>query len=307
LSDGFYSTDKNSGLIAFENFNILEKTNLTVGVDFKQYGGKANQGKAANEEKMVNELAAYSYLQQEVIQNITLSAGLRLENIPNYGNELIPLVGVTYNPITLTTFKGSVSKGFRNPTVMEMYLFVPNPDLHPERLVNYEISWLQRLFNSHLNLELTVYKAKGDNMIQVVGLYPNIKRENVGKFTNQGIELSANYIATKQLHVNANYSYLDLNAPIVSAPRQQINVNVNYQYRKYNLNVSAQHIEKLYSALSPLTTVNYTLCNTRIAINLVKGIDLFVMANNILDQKYEINAGYPMPGFNFNGGVNCRF
>ena len=41
----------------------------------------------------------------------------------------------------------SASKGFRNPTIMELYLYAPNADLLPERMVNYELSWLQTFMN----------------------------------------------------------------------------------------------------------------------------------------------------------------
>lgn len=307
LSDGWHSTDRNSGLMLFQTFHLFKGNNITFCSDFKQYGGKANSGMAKDKLKTVNELAFYTYTQQTILKKITLSAGLRLENNSNYGNEFVPLVGLLYNPTKNTTFKSLVSKGFRSPTIMEMYLFAPNLDLKPERMINYEISYLQTLFNNHLNIELTAFKAEGENLIQVVGQYPNIKRQNIGTFTNQGVEFSAKYLITKDLYVNANYSYLDMDKHVIAAPQQQINFSINYSYKIWSINVSTQHIEKLYTSIQPEITQNYSLLNVRLNAKPLKNLDIFISGNNLLDQQYEINYGYQMPGINYNVGLNIRF
>lgn len=36
---------------------------------------------------------------------------------------------------------------------------------------------------------------------------------------------------------------------------------------------------------------------------LTEAVSLFVKGENLLDQTYEINAGYPMPGITFFGGA----
>jgi len=317
LSDGFHSTDRNSGVMLFQTFKLSTGTNVTVGADFKQYGGTVtNQPFLSVNDSLitVNELAAYAYAQQTLFDKLTVSAGLRLENNSKFGNELVPIGGLTYNLSDKTTFKASVSKGFRSPTIMELYLLGRNPNLLPERMMNYEISWLQSLFNNKLNLELTLFKVTGNNLISVVGgHYPVFVRDNVGSFSNQGIELSAKYALCKNLFLHANYSYLDLNKAVVAAPRQQLNVSANYSYKIWNLNVSTQYIEKLYTFISPDPTIspviqsNYLLLNARLSTRPLKKLEIFVAANNLLNQQYQINYGYPMPGINFNAGFNVRF
>lgn len=307
LSGGFHSTDRNSGAMLYQTFKLSSGTNITVGSDFKQYGGMANQGFKHDSLITVNELAVYAYAQQKLFDKLTVSAGLRLENNSKFGNELVPMGGLTYNLSDETTFKASVSKGFRSPTIMEMYLYAPNPALQPERMVNYEISWLQSLLNNHLNLELTAFKVNGDNLIQVVGVGWAAKRQNVGSFSNQGIEFSAKYFVTKNLYFNANYSYLNMDKIVVAAPRQQVNVGANYNYKIWSLHLSAQNIDKLYTDVASATTQSYTLINARVSTRPVKYLELFVAANNLLNEQYQINWGYPMPGINFNGGFNLRF
>ena len=307
LSDGFHSTDRNDGAMLYQTFKLSCGTNVTVGIDFKQYGGLANQGYKHDSLIMVNELAGYAYAQHTFFNKLTLSGGLRLENNSHFGNVLIPLVGLNYNLTDNTTFKGSVSKGYRSPTVMELYLYAPNPALQPESLINYEVSWMQSLFSNHLNLELTAYKAVGSNMIQVVGVGYAAHRENVGSFNNRGIEFSARYVVDRHLQFNANYSYLDMDKVVIAAPRQQFNLGASYTYKIWGLHVSSQYIEHLYTSTQPVVTQNYALLNARLTARPMKYLELFVAGDNLLNQQYEINYGYPMPGINFNAGFNLRF
>lgn len=318
LSDGFQSTDRNSGIMLFETFRLFENNSTTVGTDLKQYGGKTNQGPFANQLKTVNELAVYIYTQQQFFGKLTASAGVRLENNSVYGNEIIPLAGVSYVHNPTSSFKASVSKGFRSPTVMEMYVYptpnpvafpTPNPNLLPERMMNYEVSWLQTLMENKLQFELTAFMVKGENLIQMVPP-PVAMRQNIGSFNNKGIEFSGKYFISKNLMLHGNYSFVDLEKTVLAAPRQQANLSANYHYKIWNFNLAAQHIDQLYTRLATPTltaiTQNYTLLNARVSVKPVKILDIFLSVNNLLNQQYEINYGYPMPGTNFNGGVNIK-
>jgi len=307
LSDGWYSTDRNSGAMFYQTMQLFTGNKLTAGVDAKQFGGKSNGGMARDSLVTINELAFYTYMQQTLMHKITVSAGLRIENNSKYGNEFVPMLGINYNPTTTTTLKSSVSKGFRSPTVMEMYLFAANPDLKPERLINYEISWLQSFPDRQLHTELTLFIAEGDNLIQATGRYPNISRENIGTFSNKGIEFAAKFKAHKNLFLHANYSYLHIEKPVLAAPGQQVNFSLNYSYKIFNLNVSVQHIHKLYTSIDPVKTSSYTLLNTRLNAHLLKYLDVFIMVNNLLNEDYEIIYGYPMPEINFSTGIKLSF
>lgn len=313
LSDGFHSTDRNSGFMFYQTLKLFTGSNITVGTDFKQYGGKVNQTAVKDSLITVNESAVYAFAQQTLLDKLNLSAGLRLEHNSKYGSELIPFAGLTYNPTQFTTFKTSVSKGFRSPTIMEMYLYAPNPDLKPERMMNYEVSWLQSVLDNRIQFDLTAYLINGDNMIEVTpGTPPFMTRKNSGAFTNKGIEFSAKYFIAKNLYVNANYSYLDMDKPVLAAPRQQINFNVNYKYKIWSLNISSQYIEKLYTYIVSSSTqlitktLSYNVLSARLSVRPLKSLELFVAGNNLLDEKYEINYGYPMPGIYFNTGFNVR-
>ena len=305
LSDGFHSNDFISGAMLYQTLKIFKGNTITAGAEIKQYGGSANTGFKKDSLINIEEWAGYAYVQQSLFEKLTISGGIRLENNSKYGTELLPMGGLTYNLNSITTFKTSISKGFRSPTVMEMYLYAANPNLQPERMRNYEVSWLQSLGDNKLQLELTLYKVVGDNLIQVVGFGPTAKRQNVGHFNNQGVEFSAKYALNKNLFVHANYSYLDLGKAIMAAPRQQANISANYKYKVWNINLSTQYIERLYTSMTTIQP-QYLLLNARISAHPLKLLEIFIAANNILNQTYEINKGYAMPGINFNAGINIK-
>lgn len=311
LSDGFVSSDRNSGLMLYQTYHLFRNTHLTAGFDVKQYGGTANRGFSANQLKTVNELAGYALVRQKLLEFIDLNAGLRFEHNAVFGNEWVPMAGLSARVSATSNLKASASKGFRSPTIMELYLYAPNPELKPEKMMNYEIGWLQSFFDNKLNAELTAFLSNGENIIQVVGAGPTAKRQNIGAFANRGAEFAVRYFVNKQLNVHANYTYLDMEKVVVAAPRQLFNLGLNYQYKLFNFNLSAQHVNKLYAAVETLTTQesiqNFTLMNARISAKANKNIEVFIAGHNLLNETYEINYGYPMPGINFHGGLNVSF
>lgn len=307
LSDGFKSTDRNSGLMLYQTLRLFTGNTLTVGTDLSQYGGKANAGMAKDSLKTMSEVAGYVYTQQTIADIVTLSGGIRMEHNNVWGTEWVPTAGIAVSPTGVTTFKASLSKGFRIPTIMELYLYAPNSALKPEKMMNYELTWLQSVLKNKLKFELTGYTANGENMIQVAGTPPNMKRQNIGTFNNKGVEISVNYMPVTGLHLHSNYSYLYQKTITLAAPKHQFNINANYMYKIWNFFTGLQHIDKLHTSLNPEKINSYTLLNARASAMPFKNISFFVAGNNLLNREYEINYGYPMPKANFSGGVNMKF
>lgn len=308
LSDGFRSHDYNGGLMLYETFRLPTKTALTIGADLKQYGGKANRGLNADTLLHVNEGAVYVYVQQPLGNKFSISGGFRGEYHSLYGFEAVPMGGLTYRHNDNTTFKTSVSKGFRNPTVMELYLYAPNQNLHAERMMNYELSWLQNMLNNKLQFEVTGFYVDGSNLIQVVGSGPGAQRQNTGTFRNKGIEFSGKYQLSPDLLLHASYSYTDMEKNVLAAPRQLASLGVNYRYKIWMGQVSVRQVDQLYSRLMPTPIMqSYTLVNARVAVQPIKNVQFYAEGNNLLDSRYEINYGYPMPGVNWSVGARFNY
>ncbi len=310
----FRSTDYNFGAMLYQTFRPLQGNLITVGTDFKRFGGHARNRYEDNRpdvnlaDTSLYELAGYLIVQQTLFEKLTLNGGIRLDHNESFGNEWIPQIGIAYRPYSHTVFKGSFSKGFRSPTLRELYYraawAAANPDLKPERLLNWEAS-VGRTFADVLFIELTGFLSKGNNLIQPVSTDEGMKNRNTGDFLNRGIEVQLKWQAKKNLELQGNYSYLDLNKKILFAPKQKLSLFASYQLKKWNMSLSYQYIDDLYSVTGENSKKeSYGLWNARISYRPVKFLQLFAKGENLTDKKYQIMNGYPMPGFTVFGGIN---
>jgi iron complex outermembrane receptor protein len=234
------------------------------------------------------------------------NAGIRLENHKLYGNEWVPQVGVSFKAAEQTHLKFSVSKGFRTPNMRELYMYAPaNEDLLPEESVSYDFTVAQRLLDSRLSMELSLYYIEGNNIVEVVMVDGSPKNRNVGEFANKGVEFSMNYKILNNLNLNSNYSYLHMDIPITGAPGNKFYAGLSYAPGKFTINAGAQAIDNLYlSTGENAQTSSYTLVNARVDYRLLKWFDVFVKGDNLLAQKYETMLGFPMPRATVMGGIN---
>jgi iron complex outermembrane receptor protein len=257
--------------------------------------------------------AVYATMQQMLFEKLTLNGGIRYEMNATYGNELIPQFGVSWNPIPETSLKASVSKGYRPPSIRELYLFPPANDLlEPERMLNCEIGWNQQWWKGKIKSELTLFMSRGENMIVLVppSAPPPPQYRNSGQFNNKGIEFSINYEPLEDLRLHANYTYLNMKSPLPASPGHNLFLSGRYRYGKWNFLLKLQNIFHLYGAVVGEIAVvekRYHVLGARIAYRAGKFMEIFVTGHNLLNQDYQINYGYPMPGTAFMGGLNLKF
>ncbi len=252
-------------------------------------------------------IAGYLNLQQTMWENkLTLNAGIRYDYHQINGPEWIPQLGASFTPSASTVLKAIMSKGFRNPTIREMYMFPPqNPDLKPERVMNYEISLLQMFMKNRLSLSINLFYIKGDNMIQQPE--PNRgKWANIGEVENKGFEVSTTFQATRELRFSANYSYLNMTHRILGAPKQKLYVSGNYAKSRWAISSGIQYIGNLHTSLTEPGQESFVLWNARINYQALDWLGIFAKGENLLDQEYEINAGFPMPGATIFGGIRIN-
>ncbi|MCL2650032.1 MAG: TonB-dependent receptor [Candidatus Azobacteroides sp.] len=311
----FNSNDYSSGGSVYESFRLLEGNSTTAGVDYKKWGGRvwndtiSNRHTAEIVNKSVNELGAYIFTQQTIRQKLTVNAGIRLEMNQLYGNEWIPQVGIAYDLNTNAGFKASVSKGFRSPNIRELYMYPPaNPDLRPESMINYDISYSQRLLDNRLNFGLTAYYIDGKNMIETIMRDGRPENLNTGSFVNKGFELFIAYKALPSLQLTANYSFLNTDVPLLAAPKHKSFLSVEWKIGQFIFSPNFQYVGGLYTSIDPpLKKENYALLNARINYKVSKCISLFVNGENLTNTDYEINYGFPMPGIVVLGGIDLKF
>lgn len=313
LNYRYHSKDDAYGLLFYQTLKPWKGNMITLGFDYKSYGGKAwNRFLNETPDKIMVDTSSYDMggyviFQQNLFKNhFTVNAGTRLEHNKSYGNKWVPQVGIAIRPTDNSVIKSSFSKGFRNPTIREMFMWAPaNPDLQPEEMTNYEVVLGHWFFHQRMNIEVSGFIADGKNLIQTQIIDGDPKNVNAGDFKNKGIEASARIDLTKHFTVSGNYAYLYMKIPVLNSPERQFYVNANIHTRKWNIDLGYQNINGLYLATGKTPKQeDYGLLNAKISYKIWPSLTVFAKGENLTREKYQIIDGYPMPGAVFFGGLH---
>lgn len=315
----FLSRDNMTGLSLYQSARLFKGNRITVGFDWFRYGGHAWNEFVSGEQtgtksdlvdKHEDELAGYLDLRQDIDTWLTFHAGLRADHHSRVGLEWVPQAGLIFHLPHAMELKASASKGFRYPVLREMYLFPPqNPDLKPESMWNYELALSGRLMNGRLSYGLNLFYIDGKNLIQTLP-NPNgsgMLNQNTGNIQNSGIEVQAACRINRHWSVDGNYSFLHMKHPVVAAPEHKLYAGTCYEQGRWQISSGLQYIAGLCTQTVPAITENFVLWNARASFRATSWLSLWARGENLLAQKYEINAGYPMPHATVMGGVHIRF
>lgn len=261
-------------------------------------------------EESSNEFAGYVNFNQRLFDRITFSAGLRFNHHSIVGSKWIPQSGITYDIDAHNNLKLMAGKGYRNPTMKDMFLFPPqNPDLKPEELVNYELAYSGIFADGKLKINANLFHIDAKNIILVQMIDGRKRNMNSGELKNSGMELAARYKIEKNISVSGNYSYLYMKYPVVAAPQHKLYADIDWSCGKFRAVSGMQYIAGLYTDTTQGAEKqeNFLIWNARMVYQISDKTSIFVKGENLLNSKYEINAGYPMPGITVMSGVNLSF
>ncbi len=318
--DRFNSRDNMMGVSLYQSTQFFKGNRITLGFDWFRYGGHAWSEYVSGEnigttselvDKHEDELAGYIDFRQDIGSWLTFNAGLRADHHSRIGLEWVPQAGLAFHLPHAIELKASASKGFRYPILREMYMFPPqNPDLQPESMWNYELAFSQRLMEGRLTYGVNFFYIDGKNLIQTLP-NPNgsgMLNQNSGAIKNTGVEIQAAYRINRQWSVDGNYSFLHMENPVIAAPEHKLYAGANFSHGRWNVSTGVQYVEGLYTSVGENENKeNFVLWNLRASFRACKWLDIWARGENLLAQKYEINAGYPMPGATVMAGFNLSF
>ena len=325
-SPDWNSIDEHIGMSFYQGLRLFRNNLISIGIDTKTYGGKGSPVMLPKFEDgqfvgmvpspyndqwiNITETGVYTIIQHQ-FNRLTVNAGARIDNHKLYGSEIVPQFGLAYDTNENTKLKASVAKGFRNPSIRELYLFPPaNANLEPEKMWNYELSWIQYLFDKRLSFETNVFLAEGKNLIMTLpnpSPPPAVLNVNSGDFTHQGFEIDSKYRITNKINLQASYSYLNMDSPKISSPENQLFLGGSYHTELFDFNLNLQHIGSLYTNIDPESSQEYTLLNAKVNYHFSKNMNVFVSGENLFDVAYEVQYGYPMPGTTIFSGIEVNF
>lgn len=329
----YHHRDFMAGVSVYQSVAFFRGNRTTFGFDYQHFGGHAwnsSEGFLSFTvtdgspsplttdiiRKAQYEVAGYVDFRQQVVSWFSLEAGIRFDYHSEAGMNYIPQGGLSFLLPKETELKAMVSRGFRSPTIRELYMYgIANEDLNAENLMNYEISYRQYLLDHRLKLGANIFYLHAKNMIEVQPVNGRRQNVNTGEMKNCGVEAEVAYNIIKGLWLNANYSYLHMSNPQLAAPEHKLNVSLRYHHERFRIGTSVQYINGLYlttgnAGVSPAIEAekeNYVLWNANASYRIWRGLWANLKVDNLLAQEYEINKGFPMPRTTVMGGVSWNF
>jgi iron complex outermembrane receptor protein len=310
ITDGFRSVDHATGVRLHQFFALRPGLVADAGADVATFGGRArnvisglNYGRHGS-----NSEAGFTRLQWAASPRMRLNAGLRYDRNSLAGAVVVPEFHASRSLSGSYTVAAGVARGFRNPTIRELYLFpAPNPRLKPEYMWNYQAS-LQARPRANLAASATAYYADLSNVIVTLGRFPNLKLDNAGRTLNRGLEGAARWIVRPGLEINAAYAWLRSTNPPPLVPRHKWNYSLNWNAGRVSVHVGGMSVGRRWADVSRRQELGaYTLATLRCSLPLGHGWTAHVTVDNFLHRRYEVLPGYPMPGVNALGGMSFQF
>jgi outer membrane cobalamin receptor len=310
IYDGFRSVDSNTGFRIQETFKPISSLELDLGGDAAQYGGRAKSIATRYDygEHHVSEGGGFTRARWTIAERLRLNAGFRYDHNSIFGGVTATEFGASYRITDGYSLSVAIGKGFRNPTIRELYLFpAPTPTLQPERLWNYQATFQVRP-RSGLLAWITGYYSDVSNLIVTTGRYPNLKLENIGRMSNRGLEANARWNVTRRLSLSSGYAYLSSTNLAPYVPENKFNYSLDVDLIHAFVSFGGSSVGRTWANTARTIRLDpYTAATLKCTVPIGRHWTIFAVVDNLFDRDYEEIAGYPMPGTNAAGGVKIKF
>ncbi|WP_293729033.1 TonB-dependent siderophore receptor [uncultured Phascolarctobacterium sp.] len=334
--DTFVIETKNS-------YKADEHNTFTYGVEYNDMtmngtllGGAGDSKSTAtylgiNKDRSEKDSQTYAaYLQDEwkVNDKLLIIPAVRVDHHDSFGTHASPKIGATYDMSNNSRVKVNYGKGYRAPTLFELYSemkktgmapgmtvqVLGNSDLDPEESTNFDISLegeqgkvtgkVTYFHNDIKNLiDSGAYTYKYDPLI---GMIIESQYENIEEAQIKGVEAEAGYHFDDKWGVKVTYNYLDAqnkttNMRLNNRARQSGTVQLTYTDGK-ELPLTATlwsqwYIDYLYRTSETVgrDTVyhnnNYTFNTVNFVVNkqFTKNLRAYAGIDNIFDKKLLVD------------------
>ena len=311
----YISDDYTAGLILTETFYKSEKSRVMVGIDLRQYGGKAWLDSTWKKHN-VAEQSLITQFNRKLFSLVNLDGGLRYTHHSVAGAEWIPALGMALHLPKGWYLKTQFARGYRNPTINELYLFMPSTtDLKPELSTNLEFI-VEKEIIGWLTTSLSLYHTKAENLIEKGWVSGMPIYQNRGEVVLKGIEWEGQLIITSNFSTSWTMSVNTASQKVSGNPGQKCDLGLRWNpTEKLHLTLQSQWINNLYSLANPYNygqpvykrLNGYWLLNWRGSYVINQFIDLSAEIENLTNVEYETMYHYPLPGRNFWIGITLKY
>lgn len=343
-------------------FNTINKINF--GHQSLSFGGmylkeelddKGNQLSVGGA-KPVSNLDRYSWAlfaenAWNIVDDFTLTSSLRLDKDEKFGDHWSPKVYGVWGLNDNWIIKGGISTGYKTPalraTVAEWGqatgggqskgVIVGNPDLKPEKSVNYEMSfnWDNldnltaglTLFNSEFKDKITEIRtcqgASGSMGCDWLGEKFDFVslRENVDKANMRGAEATFGWKVLPNVNLSANYTFTDTEQksgankgkPLNEMPKHMFNTTadweINDQFSSWGrVNYRSKTSDYLSRTAMAKGKPAYTMVDVGVNYKPTQNIAVAAGIYNLFDKEIDTATyNYVLDGRRYNLGVTYSF
>ncbi|MBH2002623.1 MAG: ligand-gated channel protein [Moraxellaceae bacterium] len=286
-----------------------------------------------------------------IVDDFTLTSSLRLDKDEKFGDHWSPKVYGIWTLDDHWIIKGGVSTGYKTPalraTVAEWGqatgggqskgVIVGNPDLKPEKSVNYEVSFnwdsLDRLtagltlFNSEFKDKITEIRTcqgtSGSLSCDWLGEKFDFVslRENVDKANMRGAEATFGWNFLPNVNVSANYTFTDTEQksgvnsgkPLNEMPKHIFNTTADWEISdQFSSWGRVNYRSKTSDYLSRTTMAKgkpaYTMVDVGVNYKPTQNIAVAAGIYNLFDKEIDTATyNYVLDGRRYNLGMTYRF
>jgi outer membrane cobalamin receptor len=166
--------------------------------------------------------AGYLQFEGKLLENWGVTAGVRLDYFDmdsvDSESQMNPKLGLVYTPFQNTTFRSSLARGYRAPSLAEVFTstvaggfeVITNTNLKPEKSTYFEVGF-NHLFQKGTSIDVAYFHTRLQDLIEADFLTTGqVQFQNITKATINGIETTfSSQLIPKYLHLSASYTYVD--------------------------------------------------------------------------------------------------
>lgn len=309
---------------AFNKYEFSKQFFVVLGTQFQfqEMDSKTAYDAIAAETAKFNTIDPYLAAVYNSDFGLNLNVGVRDNMHSVYGDHFVYNVNPSFSFSELPLkILASYSTAYITPSLYQLYSPYGNLDLTPEENSTTEVGFETEFLDKKLTFNVVAFNREEKNSF---GFYtdPTTYASNYinieGKNNAKGIETMASYTFSKELKVNANYTFTQVEEPLSRLiPKHKGNVSLDYQpTARAFFNINYQYVDQRKDAFfdggtyatTSVVLDSYQLFNAIAKYDLIKNkMNVFAAVNNILNEEFVETVGYSTRGRNFKIGLNINF
>ncbi|MBK7212543.1 MAG: TonB-dependent receptor [Bacteroidales bacterium] len=230
--------------------------NYQAGLDLNLETGKGKR--IENLEQQIGDYAAFISLKYDKLKTLSVQPGARYIYNTKYKAPLVYSLNLKWNPFAEWTARLTYARGFRAPSLKELYLYFVdinhnvrgNVDLKAEysHNVNFNLSFNKETPKSYFNAEAGLFYNNVNNNISLAPISKDLYTYiNIGKYVSGGGMLNLSFSLYPQLTLKTGMSITGQSfafdkESLALASRfwnKDITASCNYRFVKQNITISA--------------------------------------------------------------------